>query len=166
MEYFLLFISIILLILGIIGSILPALPGLPLSWFGLLSLFLIDGIQFSSFMLGITLFITLLISVLDYLVPAQGTKRFGGSKYGIWGTNIGLVIGMFTPVPLGFLIGPFVGALIGELLFDIKNVKRAVKAATGSLIGFLASTFIKLVTCIAFVGVAIKVIFVNLKIWF
>lgn len=166
MEYFLLFISLILLIAGIAGSILPALPGLPLSWLGLLCLYLIDGIRFSASTLWITLLITLFISVLDYLIPAQGTKRFGGSKYGIWGTNIGLVIGIIAPIPLGFLIGPFVGALAGELLFDIKNVKRAVKAATGSLIGFLASTFIKLVVCISFVGIAAKIIFTNLEIWF
>lgn len=165
MEYFLLLISAILLLAGIAGSILPALPGPPLSWLGLLCLYFVKNIQFSSAILWTTLIITVLISVLDYLIPAQGTKRFGGSKYGIWGTNIGLIIGIFAPVPFGFLIGPFAGALIGELLFDFKNINRAVKAATGSLIGFLASAFIKVVICISFIDVAIKVIFNNIEIW-
>jgi uncharacterized protein YqgC (DUF456 family) len=45
---------------------------------------------------------TIVLSILDYIIPAKGTKRFGGSRYGIWGTNIGLVVGLLTPIPFGF----------------------------------------------------------------
>lgn len=166
MEYILLILSLILMITGILGSFLPVLPGPPISWAGLLCIFFIKDIPYNYWLLGITLVITITISVLDYLIPAQGTKRFGGSKYGIWGTNIGLIVGLIAPIPLGFLIGPFVGALIGELLFDRGNLTRALKAATGSIIGFLTSTFIKFVVTICFLGILIQQIISHWNIWF
>jgi hypothetical protein len=101
---------------------------------------------------------TIVLSILDYVIPAKGTKRFGGSKYGIWGTNIGLLVGIIAPIPFGFLIGPFIGALIGELVFDPSNHNRAFKAATGSLLGFLASTFIQFLVCVLFLGLFISLV--------
>lgn len=166
MEYILLILSLILMITGILGSFLPVLPGPPVSWVGLLCIFFIQDIPYNYWLLGITLAITIIISILDYLIPAQGTKRFGGSKYGIWGTNIGLILGLIAPIPLGFLIGPFVGALVGELIFDRGNLTRAFKAATGSIIGFLASTFIKFVVTICFLGLLIQQIISYWYIWF
>ena len=77
MEYILLILGICLLIVGIIGSILPALPGLPLSWLGLLCLFFIPEIETNYWLLGITLVITIVLSILDYFIPAKGTKMFG-----------------------------------------------------------------------------------------
>src|SRR5690554_7580604 len=90
MEYFILIISLLFVLAGVAGSVLPALPGPPLSWIGLLILYTTPKIEFDYWILGITFFITLIITILDYVIPAQGTKRFGGSKYGVWGTNIGL----------------------------------------------------------------------------
>ena len=121
MDVVLLIVGFLLVLTGIVGSFLPVLPGPPLAWFGLLLLYCIDAIPMNYWILGSTLAITLVISVLDYTIPAQGTKRFGGSKYGIWGTNIGLVVGIFAPIPGGFIIGPFVGAFIGELLYTCGN---------------------------------------------
>lgn len=166
MEYFILIISLLFVLAGIAGSLLPALPGPPLSWIGLLILYTTSGIDFDYWILGITFVLTLIIVILDYVIPAQGTKRFGGSKYGIWGTNIGLVVGIFAPIPLGFIIGPFVGALIGELIYDRSDSKRAVKAATGSFIGFLASTFVKFVFCMVLLGIFVRVVWVNSGVWF
>ncbi len=166
MEYILLVISFVLIIMGIIGSFLPVLPGPPISWFGLLCLYCTTGIDFNYWILGSTLIVTLLMVILDYTIPAQGTKRFGGSKYGIWGTNIGLVVGIFAPIPGGFIIGPFAGALIGELIFDSKNIQRAIKAATGSLIGFLISTFSKFMVCMIFLGIFIRIVWMHRDIWF
>jgi len=148
MEYVLLILSFLLLIIGFLGSFLPIIPGTPLSWSGLLCLYLIKGIPINYTLLGLTLLFVVAISVLDYIIPAQGTKRFGGSKYGIWGTNIGLVIGIFIPIPLGFIFCPFLGALFGEILYDYSDINRALKAAFGSFIGFLLGTFIKIVTCL------------------
>lgn len=164
MEYILLILGICLLIVGIIGSILPALPGLPLSWLGLLCLFFIPEIETNYWLLGITLVITIVLSILDYFIPAKGTKMFGGTSYGIWGTNIGLVVGLFFP-PLGFLICPFLGAFIGELIYNSQDKKRALNAAFGSFIGFLAGTFMKVFYALVLFGIFIWIAVKNYNIW-
>ena len=166
MEYFLLILGLILMLVGIIGSILPALPGPPISWVGILLLYFCQGIETNYWLLGITLIIAIVIGILDYIIPAKGTKYFGGSKYGIWGTNIGLVIGIFAPIPFGFLIGPFVGALVGELIYNSQEKGRAFKAATGSFIGFLAGTFMKVLVSLLFFGLFLVLVWQNRAVWF
>jgi uncharacterized protein len=161
MDLFLLIISFAFMIIGILGSFLPVLPGPSMSWFGLVLLYFTNAVPNNYWILGITLLITVIISVLDYSIPAKGTKKFGGSSYGIWGTNIGLIVGIFVPIPFGFIIGPFVGAFIGELLYDYKDHGRALKAATGSFIGFLASSFIKFVVCMMYLGLFIWIVWEN-----
>ncbi|MDO5636368.1 MAG: DUF456 domain-containing protein [Myroides sp.] len=166
MEYLILIISLLFVVVGIVGSILPALPGPPLSWIGLLILYTTPDIPFDYTLLSITFVITLIIAILDYVIPAQGTKRFGGSKYGIWGTNIGLIVGIFAPIPFGFIIGPFVGAFIGELIFNQSDSKRAFKAATGSFIGFIVSSFMKFVYCMVLLGIYIHTVWKYWSVWF
>lgn len=166
MEILILIVSLLFVLVGIAGSVLPALPGPPLSWIGLLILYTMPNIKFDYWTLGITFVFTLIIVILDYVIPAQGTKRFGGSKYGIWGTNIGLIVGILAPIPFGFIIGPFVGAFIGELIYDQNDSKRALKAATGSFIGFLASTFIKFVFCMVLLGIYIHTLWKYWSVWF
>lgn len=160
MDYILLSIGLICMIVGILGSFLPILPGPPISWIGLLLLFCTDAVPMNYWTLGVTLVIAVGVAILDYVIPAQGTKRFGGSNYGIWGTNIGLIVGLLAPIPLGFIIGPFVGAFVGELIYNAKDKKRAFKAATGSFIGFLASTFMKFVVCVVYLGIFIRYVIV------
>src|SRR3970282_616143 len=150
MDVLLLIIGFVCMLIDILGSFLPVLPGPSISWVGIALLYLTKAIPANYWVLSITFVIVLIITVLDYTIPAQGTKRFGGSKYGIWGTNIGLIVGILAPIPFGFLIGPFLGALIGELLFDAKDHGRALKAASGSFIGFLASTFIQFLICVLY----------------
>jgi len=152
MDVLLLFIGFACMILGILGSFLPVLPGPGLSWIGLLLLYFTHAVPMNYWILGISLLVTIVISILDYVIPAKGTKRFGGSSYGIWGTNIGLIVGIFAPIPFGFIIGPFVGAFVGEMIYNSTDHKRALKAATGSFIGFLASSFMKFVVCMGFLG--------------
>ncbi|SFN10638.1 hypothetical protein SAMN05421741_101143 [Paenimyroides ummariense] len=166
MEILILIVSLLFVFVGIAGSVLPALPGPPLSWIGLLILYTMPNIKFDYWILGITFVFTLIIVILDYVIPAQGTKRFGGSKYGIWGTNIGLIVGILAPIPFGFIIGPFVGAFIGELIYDQNDSKRALKAATGSFFGFLASTFIKFVFCMILFGIYIHTVWKYWSVWF
>ena len=90
------------------------------------------------------------VTLLDYMIPAMGTKKFGGSKYGSWGCLIGTFAGFFVLPPFGIIIMPFVGALAGELLGGSQpNV--AVKAAFGSLLGFLGGVLCKAVVCIAMI---------------
>jgi uncharacterized protein YqgC (DUF456 family) len=143
MDIFLLLLGFFFVCLGIIGSFLPILPGPLTSWLGLIILHFTKVIPMDWTFLGVTLAIALLIWVLDYFIPAMGTKRFGGSKYGVYGTTLGLIIGLFSPIPFGILIGAFFGAFIGELIYDTKDTKRAIKASFGAFLGFLASTTIK-----------------------
>ena len=149
----------LLTLLGIVGSFLPILPGPITGWFGLLLLYSTNVIPNNWTFLGITLAISILIWVMDYLIPAMGTKRFGGSKYGVYGTTIGLVVGLLSPIPFGILIGAFFGALMGELLYDSKDTNRALKASFGAFLGFLASATIKFSIATVFV-----VLFI-LKFW-
>lgn len=134
------------MIAGIVGSVVPFLPGPPLSYVGMLILQLRETTAFSTKFLLIWLAIVIVIVVLDYLVPVYGTKKFGGSKYGMWGCTIGLIAGFWFG-PIGIIAGPFVGAFVGELLANNES-DRALKAALGSFIGFLFSTLLKLVTCL------------------
>ena len=139
MDIVLLVLGFILMLVGILGSFLPVLPGPPLSWVGLLLLYLTKAIPDDWWLLGITLVIALTVTVLDYVIPAAGTKKFGGSKAGMWGSIIGLLVAIFFPIlgPFGIIIWPFVGALVGELSNKSDN-KTALKAAFGSFIGFLS----------------------------
>ncbi|MEE4000615.1 DUF456 domain-containing protein [Tenacibaculum sp. FZY0031] len=143
MDIFLVILGFVFACLGIIGSFLPILPGPITGWVGLLLLHLTKAIPQNWTFLGITLAIAVIIFFLDYFIPAMGTKRFGGTKYGVYGTTIGLVIGLLSPIPFGILIGAFVGALVGELIYDSKDTNRAIKASFGAFLGFLASATIK-----------------------
>lgn len=166
MEYFLLITGFVFMVVGILGSFLPVLPGPPISWAGLLLLYLTKAVPEDYWVLGITLGIAVVVAILDYVIPAKGTKRFGGSSYGVWGTNIGLIIGLIAPIPFGVIVGPFVGALIGELIYDSQDHKRAVKAATGSFVGFLASTFMKFVVCVMYFGLFLMKVWEYRSAWF
>ena len=162
MDIFLLILGLVCVIIGVFGSFMPVLPGPTISWVGLLLLYLTKSVQNNYFILGITLIITIIISVLDYVIPAQGTKKFGGSKYGVWGTNLGMILGFFIiPLPLGFVIGAFLGAFLGEIIFDSQNHNRALKAATGSILGFLASSFMKFFVCVVYLGLFLVVVWKN-----
>ena len=158
MDILLFVIGLVLMIIGVVGSLLPVLPGISLSWLGICMLYFTKAIPINYWILGITLLIAILFSIANYIIPAKGTQKFGGSKAGIWGTNIGLIIGLLAPIPFGFIIGPFVGALIGELVFDSKNTKQALKAATGSALGILASSFIHFMLCMIYFGIFISIV--------
>ncbi|MBJ2174841.1 DUF456 domain-containing protein [Aureibaculum sp. A20] len=151
MDILLLILGGCLMLLGLIGSFLPILPGPLTGWLGLLVLHLTDAIPMNWTFLGVTLGVALLIWVLDYIIPAMGTKKFGGSKSGAIGTTIGLLIGLFSPIgPFGFIIGAFVGAFIGEMMHDSKDTKRAIRASFGSFLGFLFSTTVKFLVSMVF----------------
>ena len=150
MDIFLLTIGFLFVMLGLIGSFLPVLPGPLTSWLGLLILYFTSIVPMNYTFLGITLAIAILIWILDYIIPAIGTKGFGGSTYGVYGTTIGLLIGLFSPIPFGILLGAFLGAFIGEMLHDKKNTRRAFRASIGSLLGLITSTIIKFTVALVY----------------
>lgn len=133
----------ILLLIGFAGVILPLLPGLPLSYVGILVLNFSKSVEFGSQFLIFWAIIVVLVQVLDYFIPIWGTKKFGGSKRGVWGSAIGLIIGLFFG-PMGIILGPFVGAFLGELTAN-KSSKDALRAAWGSFVGILVGTSLKLI---------------------
>jgi len=141
--------GILLIVVGLFGSALPVLPGPPLAWSGYLLLkwtpYITDRQIGYETSLWILLFFVVLVTVLDYVVPVWGTKKWGGSKAGMWGATIGLVIGLFLG-PIGIIFGPFFGAFLGELISG-KKQKEALRAGWGSFLGFLLGVGMKLMVC-------------------
>jgi uncharacterized protein len=168
MDYVLLILGFICIILGILGSILPGLPGPPVSYLGLLLIHWTRFVSFSSRTLVILAIIVAVVAVLDYIVPIWGTKTFGGSKAGVRGSTIGLIIGMILLPMFGILLGPlgllgilggpFIGAWIGER-YAGKEPRLALKAAFGSFIGFLAGTIMKIVLSLVLAFYYIRAVF-------
>jgi len=157
MDIVLILLGLLLIIVGIIGCVVPGLPG-PLSgWAGLLVTVLAKVIPDDWNFILLTLAAALVVSVLDYFIPAIGTKKFGGSKYGTYGAMIGLLVGIFAPIPGGIILGPFVGAFVGEYIKN-NDAPQATKAAFGAFIGFLVSTGMQLIVSIAFLILYIQLI--------
>lgn len=145
MDTFWLLMGALLILGGIIGSVVPFLPGPPLAYAGLLLQQLRSDPPFTVKFLLIWAGITILVSVLDYFIPLLGAKKFGGTKYGMWGCTIGLFVGIFLP-PWGIIAGPFIGAFVGEMIASNQS-DQALRAALGSFIGFLFGTLLKLIAC-------------------
>lgn len=135
------------MIMGVIGCFLPVLPGPPVSYAGLLFLQFSSKHPFSLRFLIIMAVLTALVSIIDYLIPVFGTRKFQGSKYGVIGSALGLIIGLFFFPPFGIIIGPILGAFIGELIRG-RQTGKAMQSALGSFVGFLAGMVIKLLLTI------------------
>lgn len=157
MDVILIILGALCLLLGVIGCIAPVIPGVPLAYVGLLLLHWTDKVQFTWQFLVMWAVITVVIQVLDFVIPVWGTKKFGGTKWGVWGSTLGLLGGLFMG-PLGIVIGPFAGAVLGEMLYynrypqAIPNANNsifssALRAGFGSFIGLLTGTILKLVCC-------------------
>lgn len=145
MDVLWLVLGVILMLAGLAGCILPFLPGPPLCYLALLIQQLQSDPPYTTEFLLIWAGITLVITGLDYFIPLYGTKRFGGTRYGMWGCVIGLIGGLWVP-PWGLIVGPFAGAFIGEMMGNA-NTDHALRAAFGSFVGFLFGTLLKLVAC-------------------
>lgn len=145
MEILWLVLAWLCIVIGVIGCVVPGLPGVPVAYVGLWLAQLSERVQFSWVTLTIFGILTAGAVVLDYIVPALGTKNFGGTKYGAWGGTVGLVVGLFFGAA-GIIIGPFVGAVLFELIAG-KKTKEALKAGWGTFMGLLAGTLIKLMCC-------------------
>ena len=148
METTIIALAILAGIVGIAGSILPGLPGTPVSWIGMLILYIWgNGVNAAGnpMSLGTLIawgIVVAVVSVVDYVVPMYLTRATGGSKYAEKGALIGLVAGMFL-TPIGMIAGSFLGAFIAELSFAKKDAASALKAAFGSFLGFMLGTGIK-----------------------
>jgi uncharacterized protein YqgC (DUF456 family) len=145
MDVFWLVLGIVLMLVGLAGCILPFLPGPPLCYAALLIQQLQSTAPYSRDFLIQWAVVTVVVTALDYVIPLYGIKKFGGTKYGMWGCAIGLVAGLWLG-PVGIIVGPFVGAFLGEMIGNA-NSANALKAALGSFMGFLLGTLLKLIAC-------------------
>ena len=143
MEVFLAIMAILLAVVGAAGCIVPVLPGVVLSYAGLLCAFFREGSTLSTTLLWIWAVAVAVVSVIDYFLPAYMTKIFGGSRPATVGATIGAIGGFFFG-PLGIIVGPFVGAMAGELLNNRNDLNRAIKVGLGSFLSFIVGTGIKL----------------------
>ena len=151
MTIVLIILGLIVAVIGLIGCILPVIPGPPLSYASLIILSLAK--QWEPFDLTFLIImgaVMLAVSLVDYVFPAIGAKRYGASKAGVWFSIIGMLVGLFFIPPWGMFIGAFAGALIGELLVG-KGGKEALRTGWGVFVGNMVSIGFKL----AFAGVVI-----------
>lgn len=156
MDIVLIIFAFICILVGFAGSVLPALPGPPLAYVGMLLLHFTDTVQFSVSQLVMWAVLVVAVQILDFVIPSIGTKKFGGSSYGVWGCNIGVVVGLFAS-PIGIILGPFICAVIGEYI-KTKDLNISLRAGFGAFLGFISGTLIKLAIVIYFLYVAVSVL--------
>ena len=143
MEWIWITLGIILTIAGLVGCILPLIPGPPLVYAAIMiAQYTLDK-PFTTRFMVVWLILVFVVVLLDYYVPIWGTKKFGGSKSGVWGSTIGLIVGLFFFPPFGIIAGPFIGAVVGELLIG-KDMQKALRSGLGSFLGFITGTIMKL----------------------
>lgn len=144
METLFIILALVFGIVGLLGAVLPALPGAPLSYIGLLLLLPCEGADISSVALWVTGIFLAIVSILDYIAPAWLTNLSGGGKQATRGSMAGLIAGLFFFPPIGLIVGPFVGAFIGELM-EGSSKGKALKVALMSFVGFLLTTGLKII---------------------
>ena len=149
-------IAAILGLVGLAGCILPVIPGPPFSWVGLLLLYFWGDEPMSLRLLIIWLIITVVVTVLDYLVPPYFTKITGGSRASSRGALVGLFVRLiFFPPLVGMIAGAFIGALVAELI-NGNRMGQSLKAALGSFLGFIFGTFLKIVASVIMMVYIVK----------
>lgn len=131
-------------IIAFIGLVYPIIPSVIFIFLG----FTIYGLFYSFGELHwlfwvVQILLTVLLFSADTVSNLVGVKKFGGTKAGIWGSTIGLLVGPFIIPVAGILIGPFLGAVLGELFYSKMSLVNSMKAGIGSLVGFLTSVVTK-----------------------
>ncbi|MGF1636271.1 MAG: DUF456 domain-containing protein [Cyclobacteriaceae bacterium] len=144
MDVILYILSGLLMVLGLLGCFLPVLPGPALNYIGLLVVHFTQKVSFSIQFLLVWAGIVIAVAIADHFIPSLGARTFGSSKYGVWGSLIGLVLGMFVFPPWGIILGPFVGAVVGELI-NGQNIQNSLKAGGGTFVGLLLGLILKLI---------------------
>lgn len=130
--------------IGLLGVILPVLPGTILSFGGMICAYFVQGSTITMTQLVICGILSIIVVVLDYLLPGYFTKLFGGTKAGITGATIGTFVGFLFGIP-GIILGPFFGAVIGEMVGSKTTFDNAINIGLGSMLSFLVGSGIKLI---------------------
>ena len=156
MDILLIVLAFLLLVAGIAGCVLPVLPGPPLAYAGMLLLHLTDNVHFTTPQLVIWLVVVIVLQVVDYITPLLGSKYSGGTSFGNRGCMAGTLLGLFF-MPWGVIVGPFIGAVAGEMLGG-QDLSHAIRAGIGTLLGFLVGTLLKVIVCFYFLVQGISVL--------
>lgn len=135
---------IVSFVIAFVGLVYPIIPSVLFILLG----FIVYGLFYSFADLGwlfwvIEILFVVLLFAADSVSNLVGVKKFGGTKAGMWGSTIGLIVGPFIIPVVGILVGPFLGAVIGELLVTKTDFRQAVKSGIGSLVGFFTSIVTK-----------------------
>ena len=149
MDIIFLITGLLLCLIGIVGSFLPIIPGPVTSWLGILLLNLTSAVEFNLNFVLITFTVAVSVGILDYIIPILGVKKLGGSRSCQIGTTVGLIVALVILGPIGIIIGPFMGALLGEMSTK-KSFQNSLKPAFGSFIGVIAGSVIKFLISLSF----------------
>ena len=137
---FLISVGFVLAVTGFLGCLVPFIPGPPLTFVALLLLSLAKGWEpFTPTFLLVMAGLTLLVTLLDYVIPSLGARRYGASRLGVWGSAIGLIVGLVFFPPFGILLGGMAGAVLGELLAGRRG-GEAFRAGWGVFLGNVVGT--------------------------
>jgi uncharacterized protein YqgC (DUF456 family) len=143
MTVLLIVLGALCVIAGLAGCVVPVLPGPPVSYIALILVsWAYSWNAFSSTFLIVMGIITVIVTVADFILPVYLPKRYGASKFGVWGSIIGMIAGMVFFPPFGLIIGTFVGAVLGELIFS-RSGRSSIRAALGVFVGTVAAIFLK-----------------------
>jgi len=159
-DVFLVVLGLCFLVGGWVGCVVPAMPGPPLGYIALLLLQATGFAGFSGRFLLIGALVTVVVTALDYILPVWGTKKWGGSRAGTIGAIVGLLAGLFF-APVGIIVGPFAGAVVGELITG-HDTDAALRSGFGSFMGFLFGTVMKLTVCMVFTYYYFKELIVSI----
>lgn len=145
MDWLALTIALVIMLIGLAGTVIPLLPGAPLIILAMVVYGFMTGFEIFpwTFWVGQGMLLVLIFAV-DYIAGVIGVKRYGGSKAAVWGSIAGAFIGLFTLGPIGIIVGPFLGAVVGELISQ-RPPEQAVKAGIGTLLGLAGGAVFKII---------------------
>lgn len=152
-------VAVLLILAGFVGLIAPALPGPPLVYAGVVVIAAAHGFERIGLVTLLVLgAVTVGIVLVDLAATAAGARRFGGTRWGMFGAAVGLVVGLFFG-PLGIVLGPLAGAVLGEMAAG-RPAADATRAGWGAFLGLVAGALVKFVACGAMVAAALVAHFV------
>lgn len=150
----------LMFIMGFVGLIFPIIPSVLFIFGGILLYGLFYSFEpFGLFFWTVQILFVILLFAADYIANMVGVKKYGGTKAGIWGSTIGLLVGPFVIPFVGILIGPFIGAFLAEILVHKQDPVSASKIGLGSVVGFISSVITKGIIQLLMIGYFIFVVF-------
>lgn len=149
-------IAILVMLVGALGTLLPIIPGTPLIFLAALGYGYYEGFnQITPFLLVVLFLLMALTFLIDYIAGVIGAKKYGATRYGTWGSLIGGVLGVIIFNIPGLIIGPFIGALAGELI-NGTDFNNALKVGFGTVVGMAGGALVKIILAVAMI-----LVFVN-----